>query len=31
MIAIGCDHGGYELKEKVIHYLEEKKIPYQVI
>lgn len=29
MIAIGCDHGGYELKEKVIHYLEEKKIPYR--
>ena len=29
MIAIGCDHGGYELKEKVIHYLEERKIPYR--
>lgn len=29
MIAIGSDHGGYELKERVKHYLEEKKIPYQ--
>lgn len=29
MIVIGCDHGGYELKEKVIHYLEERKIPYR--
>lgn len=27
MIAIGSDHGGYELKEKVIRYLEEKEIP----
>lgn len=29
MIAIGSDHGGYELKERVKHYLEEKKIPYR--
>lgn len=29
MIAIGSDHGGYDLKQKVIEYLEDKKIPYQ--
>jgi len=29
MIALGSDHGGYELKQKVIQYLEERKIPYQ--
>ena len=29
MIAIGSDHGGYELKQKVIQYLEQKQIPYQ--
>ncbi|MCM1190243.1 MAG: ribose 5-phosphate isomerase B [bacterium] len=29
MIAIGSDHGGYELKKKVIRYLEEKKISYR--
>lgn len=29
MIAIGSDHGGYDLKQRVIRYLEEKKIPYQ--
>lgn len=29
MIAIGSDHGGYELKESVKRYLDEKKIPYQ--
>lgn len=29
MIAIGSDHGGYELKGKIIRYLEEKDIPYQ--
>ncbi|MGN1146246.1 MAG: ribose 5-phosphate isomerase B [Acetatifactor sp.] len=29
MIAIGSDHGGYELKQKVIKHLEEKGIPYQ--
>lgn len=29
MIAIGSDHGGYELKECVKHYFEEKNIPYR--
>lgn len=29
MIAIGSDHGGYDLKQKVIQYLESKHIPYQ--
>ncbi|MBO5282841.1 MAG: ribose 5-phosphate isomerase B [Lachnospiraceae bacterium] len=29
MIAIGSDHGGYELKQNVIRYLEDKVIPYQ--
>lgn len=29
MIALGCDHGGYALMQEVIHFLEEKKIPYQ--
>ena len=29
MIAIGSDHGGYELKESVKRYLEEKGIAYQ--
>lgn len=29
MIAIGSDHGGYELKERVKRYLEEKNIPCQ--
>ena len=29
MIAIGSDHGGYDLKQLVIEYLEEKQIPYQ--
>lgn len=29
MIAIGSDHGGYDLKQRVIKYLEEKHIPYQ--
>ncbi len=29
MIAIGCDHGGYQLKEEIKKYLEEKKIPYK--
>ncbi|MEF9942179.1 MAG: ribose 5-phosphate isomerase B [Lachnospiraceae bacterium] len=28
MIAIGCDHGGYELKLEIIKYLQEKKIPF---
>ena len=29
MIALGCDHGGYELKQEVIQYLEEKKLAYK--
>ncbi|MDE5747355.1 MAG: ribose 5-phosphate isomerase B [Acetatifactor sp.] len=29
MIAIGSDHGGYDLKQRVIQYLEEKQLPYQ--
>ncbi|MGN1315292.1 MAG: ribose 5-phosphate isomerase B [Lachnospiraceae bacterium] len=29
MIALGCDHGGYDLKRVVIDYLEEKNIPYE--
>ena len=29
MIAIGCDHGGYELKQNVIRYLKEKDIPFE--
>lgn len=29
MIAIGSDHGGYDLKQVVIGYLEEKGIPYR--
>ena len=29
MIAIARDHGGYDLKERVKKYLEEKNIPYQ--
>lgn len=29
MIAIGSDHGGYDLKQRVIKYLEEKHISYQ--
>ena len=28
-IAIGCDHGGFELKEAVRGYLEERQIPYE--
>lgn len=28
MIAIGCDHGGYNLKKEIIKYLEEKGIEY---
>ena len=23
-IAIGCDHGGYDLKEELVHFLQEK-------
>ena len=29
MIALGCDHGGYELKQEIIKYLEEKGLPYK--
>ena len=29
MIALGCYHGGYELKQEIIKYLEDKKIPYK--
>ena len=29
MIALGSDHGGYDLKKTVIKYLEEKNIPYK--
>lgn len=29
MIALGCDHGGYELKQAIIRYLEEKHIEYK--
>ena len=30
MIALGCDHGGYELKQEIIKYLEENNIEYKV-
>ena len=29
MIALGCDHGGYELKQEVIAYLKENEIPFK--
>ena len=29
MIALGCDYGGYDLKQEVIRYLEEKNIAYK--
>ena len=29
MIALGCDHGGYELKLEILKYLEEKHIAYK--
>lgn len=29
MIALGCDHGGYDLKQEIIKYLEEQGIAYQ--
>ena len=31
MIAIGCDHGGYELKKEIIQYLESKNLAYKDI
>lgn len=29
MIAIGCDHGGFELKQEILKYLEEQKLDYK--
>lgn len=29
MIALGCDHGGYELKQEIVKYLEENKVEYK--
>lgn len=29
MVAIGCDHGGYELKQEIIKYLEDQGIAYK--
>ena len=29
MIALGCDHGGYELKQEIIAYLKEKEISFE--
>ena len=29
MIALGCDHGGYELKQEVIEYLKKKGLEYK--
>lgn len=29
MIAIGCDHGGYDLKQEIINYLESNSIEYK--
>lgn len=29
MLALGSDHGGFELKKEIIKYLEEKNIPYK--
>ena len=29
MLAIGCDHAGYELKQEIIKHLEEKGIEYK--
>ena len=31
MIALGCDHGGYELKQEIKKYLDEKEISYSRI
>jgi len=29
MIALGCDHGGYDLKQEIIKYLEQKQLAYK--
>lgn len=29
MLALGCDHGGYELKQEIIKYLEKEQISYK--
>ena len=29
MLAIGCDHGGYDLKQEVLKYLSDHQIEYQ--
>lgn len=29
MIALGCDHGGFELKQEIIAYLKARKIEYK--
>ena len=29
MVAIGCDHGGYELKQEILKYLDDKNIEYR--
>lgn len=29
MIAIGCDHGGYELKKEIMNHLKERGIPFK--
>lgn len=29
MIALGCDHGGYDLKQEIIKYLEDHMIPFK--
>ena len=30
MIALGCDHGGYELMQEVIKHLEERGLEYKI-
>ena len=29
MLAIGCDHGGYELKQEILKYLEKYRFTYR--